>query len=84
MNDEDLLKQLNEIFIDILDNDQIVLTTETSAIDIDDWDSLNHIQIVVAIEKKFRIRMNAGEIQSWKNIGEMMESIKAKRISQKT
>ncbi|RYD93418.1 MAG: acyl carrier protein, partial [Sphingobacteriales bacterium] len=60
--------------------DDIVLTTETTANDVDDWDSLNHIQLVVAIERKFKIRFGSQEIQNWKNIGDMIESIKAKIV----
>ena len=52
----DILKQVNEIFIDILDNATIVLKAETTANDIEEWDSLSHIQIILAIEKRFSIR----------------------------
>jgi len=78
---EDLLKQLNVIFIDILDNPAIALTEKTTAMDIAEWDSLSHIQLVVAIEKHFHIRFNASEIQSWKNIGDMTKSIQTKLSS---
>jgi acyl carrier protein len=78
MEKADLLKQVNDIFIDILDNDDIVLTYESSANDVDDWDSLNHIQLVVAIEKAFKIRFTSQEIQRWKNVGEMLDCIIAK------
>jgi len=73
MEKDEMLKKINEIFIDTLDNDDIVLTYETTASDVDDWDSLNHIQLVVAIEKQFKIRFTSQEIQSWKNIGEMLD-----------
>jgi len=73
-----ILEQLNDIFIDVLENDDIVLTDATKAADIDEWDSLNHIQLVVAVEKHFKIRFTSKEIQSWKNVGELVNSISQK------
>jgi acyl carrier protein len=78
MEKPDLLKQVNNIFIDVLDNDEILLTYETSADDVEDWDSLNHIQLVVAIEKQIKIRFTSKEIQSWNNVGEMLDCILSK------
>ena len=72
---EIILKEINEIFIDVLDNDAIVLTTETTSDDIEDWDSLTHIQLVVAIDKHFKLKFTAQEIRSWSNVGEMIEAI---------
>ena len=73
-----ILKQVNDIFIDVLDNDDIKLTPETTAKDIEEWDSLNHIQLVVAIEKKFKLRFTSAEINSWKTVGEMCSAIEKK------
>jgi acyl carrier protein len=75
---ENILIQIQEIFRDILDNEEIILNDKTTANDIDEWDSLSHIQLVVAVEKHFRIKFTAREILSWKNIGEMIDSIKNK------
>ena len=78
MNRAEMLKQVNDIFINILDNEDIVLNEYTTANDIDEWDSLTHIQLVVAIEKHFKIRFTSKEIQSWKNVGEMFDCITTK------
>ena len=78
MERSELLKEINKIFIEVLDNDALELTEATTAGDVEEWDSLTHIQLIVAIEKQMRIRFASKEIQSWKNIGEMMDSIQSK------
>jgi acyl carrier protein len=66
---------LTTIFTDVLDDDHIVLEDETTANDIEGWDSLSHIRLIVAIEKKFRIRFSASEVSSLRNVGEMLDLI---------
>ena len=80
MNKSEVLKKVNDIFIDVLDIQDIVLTESTTANDVEDWDSLTHIQLIVAIEKKFKIRFTSKEIQSWKNVGEMIDCILTKSV----
>lgn len=76
MKIQEVYNQLNQIFTDILDLDELInLKAETTAEDVEEWDSLTHIELIVAIEKIFKIRFTAKEIQSWKNIGEMVSSI---------
>jgi acyl carrier protein len=78
MEKKDILLTVQEIFRDILDNESIILTEETTANDVDEWDSLTHIQLIVAIEKKFKIKFTSKEILSWKNVGEMVDAICSK------
>jgi acyl carrier protein len=70
-----ILAKVNDIFIDVLDNSDIKLTPATTAKDIEEWDSLSHIQLIVAIEKKFKLRFKSSEINSWNNVGDMCLSI---------
>lgn len=78
MEQNDYLVRVQEIFRDVLDNEDIVLNMETTADDIEEWDSLSHIQLIVAIEKDFKIKFTSKEILSWDNVGEMIEAISHK------
>ncbi len=78
MTRNEILEAVNEIFIDTMDNKDIVLKETTQASDIEEWDSIIHILLVVAIEKRFDIRFASNEIQNWKDIGEIIDSISNK------
>ena len=75
---EEVLGQVNFIFRDVLQDDSITLRYETTANDVKGWDSLNHIELVVAMEKHFKIRFNFTELQQFKNVGEMCDNIVTK------
>lgn len=75
---DELLEKLTEIFRDVLDNDEIVLKPETSANDIEEWDSLTHIRLIVEIEKKLNIKFTSGEISGLNNIQDLLDIINSK------
>jgi acyl carrier protein len=79
MEISEIIKRLNSIFIDVLDNENIVLNESTTANDVEDWDSLTHIQLIVAIEKQFKIKFTSSEIRDWKNVGEMCIAIQKRQ-----
>jgi len=74
-----VILQVNDIFKEVLDNDNILVKYETTAKDVEEWDSLTHIQLVVGIEKHFKIRFTSSEILGFKNVGEMCEGILKKQ-----
>lgn len=78
MEKNEIMAEVQEIFRDVLDNEDIELTPETMADDIEEWDSLSHIQLIVAIEKHFKVKFTSKEILSWKNVGEMVDCISTK------
>ena len=78
MEKSQILDEVQAIFREVLDNEEIVLANETTADDIDEWDSLTHIQLIVAIEKHFKIKFTSKEILSWQNVGEMIDCIATK------
>lgn len=75
MEKNEILAKVQEIFQDILDNEDIELTNASTADDVEEWDSLSHIQLVVAIEKAFGLKFTSKEILSWNNVGEMIDCI---------
>ena len=75
MKKEEVYERLNNVFRDIFDDDSIVVKPETTSNDIEDWDSLEHINLVVAIEQEFGIKFNMNEVTSMKNVGEMVDII---------
>lgn len=73
-----ILTEVQSIFRDVFDDENLVVTEETSANDIDDWDSFAHINLVIAMEKHFKVRFALGETQALKNVGGMVELIASK------
>ena len=71
----EILKKLEAIYRDILNDDSIVLSEDTTADDIEDWDSLTHVQIVAEIQNVFNIKFSAKEILLWENVGDIIDAI---------
>ncbi len=78
MTREEIFGKLNEVFRDVFEDDDITVSDQTTADDIDDWDSLEHINLINAIEQEFGIKFNMGQIVSMKNVGEMVTIIESK------
>ena len=73
---EEIYQRLNEVFRDVFDDDSIEVDADTTAADIEDWDSLNHITLIDAVESEFGVRFTMGEVSGMKNVGEMAQIIK--------
>ncbi len=75
----DVLEQLQPIFQDILDQPDLHVTLESNANNVEDWDSLAHINLVTAVERHFKVKFALGELQELKNVGDMVHLIQRKR-----
>ncbi len=78
MTQTDIYVKLTSIFRDVLDDDELVLTPDLTANDVDAWDSFNHINIVVATEAAFKIKFKSAEIEELKNVGDFVNLIEEK------
>lgn len=70
--------RLHKVFVTVFDNDSIEFKPELTADDVDEWDSLSHINLMIAIELEFGIEFDQSEIQNFANVGELMASIEKK------
>ena len=70
-----IYERLNTLFRDFFDDDEIEVEADTTADDIDDWDSLNHITLMSAVENEFGVKFTMGEVSGMENVGEMAEII---------
>lgn len=74
----ELMQRLNEIFCEVFDDDDIVITPELTANDVDGWDSLSHVNLIVTIESRFGIRFSQKELLTFKNVGDLLNCIASK------
>ena len=77
MTREAIYEKLNEVFQDVFDDDSITVNAETTADDIEDWDSLEHINLVSAVEKAFGVKFTMAQVVGMKDVGEMVDVILA-------
>jgi acyl carrier protein len=75
MNRTEIMAKLNEIFCDVFDDEDIVLTDATNSDDIEDWDSLEQINLLVAIEKQFNIKFQLADVADLENVGAMADLV---------
>lgn len=75
MSREEVFETLNEVFRDVFDDETITVNDDTTADDIEDWDSLEHINLMAAVESEFGIKFSMGQIMTMKNVGEMADII---------
>ena len=71
-------KQLTAVFHDVFDDESIVLSDKTTAKDIPDWDSLTHVNLIVAVEKAFKVRFSTKDVQGLANVGEFIDLLARK------
>ena len=78
MTEAEIYDSLNAVFRQVLEDDTIELTPSTTAEDVDGWDSMNHIFIVVELEKRFGVKFHAAEMEELKNVGELAGLVQQK------
>lgn len=72
------LERLNAIFCEVFDDDGLKISPKMTANDVDGWDSLSHVNLIVAVETAFKIRFNQKELLTFKNIGDLLGCIESK------
>jgi acyl carrier protein len=73
VTDEEIMTKLTDIFRSVFDDDSIVLTPASTADDIEEWDSLNQIKIILACEQVFKVKLNARKVNTLENVGQMID-----------
>jgi acyl carrier protein len=81
MDTEEILAKLTPVFRDVFDNDRIALAPEMTARDVDGWDSLANIRLMITIEEEFRVKFDVGEFQEYRNVGDLAAGVKRRLVS---
>lgn len=80
MSRSEVMEKVNEIFCNVFDDDDLIVQDETNAEDIEDWDSLEQVNLIVNMEKEFKVKFNLEEVNQLKNVGEMVDMICSKIV----
>ena len=78
MSDAEICAKLNIIFQDVFDDDELEVTPEMTARDVEGWDSLSHVRLGLTVERAFGVRFSASDITSLKNVGELVDLVRVK------
>ena len=78
MNKNNIKEKLQSVFVDVFDEEDLTISNSTNSDDIEEWDSLNHIALVLSIEKCFNIRFMTGEVLLLKDVGDMIQLLEEK------
>ena len=82
MQQQEIYAQLTTIFHDVFDDDTLVLTPDLTAASVPEWDSFNHINLIVAVESKFGIKFQTAELESMHTVGHLADLIQSKLAAQ--
>jgi len=82
MQQQDIYDQLTVIFRDLFDDDNLVLTPGLTAADVPEWDSFNHINLIVAVETRFKIKFQTAELEQLHTVGHLVDLVAAKLAAQ--
>jgi len=74
----EIIRQVNDIFIDLFEDKSIELNENSDTTNIEAWDSLNHIQVITAVEKHFKIRFDLNDLLNFQNIGDLCRGIQSR------
>jgi acyl carrier protein len=78
MDESDIYGRLTEIFEEVFDDDSITVTPALSAKDVDGWDSLIHIRLILTVEKAFKVKFSTSEIGQMETVGDLVRLVKAR------
>ena len=82
MTRDEIMAKVNEIFRDVFDDESLVITDSTNSDDIEDWDSLEHISLIISMEKEFNMKFDIKEVNKLENVGQMVDMIRDKLVKE--